>query len=112
MFVAVRRYSRNMSIFAAVNNGGAESALAAVIFMAIWFSYLGFFVVVGLASAVVSVLALVSLYRNRDKLRGIELAAWVAISLAISIAGPICWFLIGRRKMLDDVHAEEQGTHD
>ena len=80
--------------------------------MAIWFSYLGFFVVVGLASAVVSVLALVSLYRNRDKLRGIELAAWVAISLAISIAGPICWFLIGRRKMLDDVHAEEQGTHD
>ena len=99
-----------MSILTAASSGGAESALAAVIFMAVWFSYLGFFVVVGLASAVVSVLALVSLYRNRDKLRSIELAAWVAISLAISIAGPICWFLIGRRKMLDEAPTEEPAT--
>ena len=101
-----------MSIFAAVSNGGPDgSAAFAVVFMMIfWFAYIGFFIVLGLASAVVSVLALVSIYRNRSQLRGIELAAWVAISLAITIAGPVCWFLIGRRKMLDDARAEEQPT--
>ncbi|MBH0130888.1 PLDc N-terminal domain-containing protein [Salinibacterium sp. NK8237] len=101
-----------MSIFAAVSNGGPDgSAAVAIIFMMIfWFAYIGFFVVLGLTSAIVSVLALVSIYRNRATLRGIELAAWVAISLVITIAGPLCWFLIGRRKMLDDVRAEEQPT--
>lgn len=99
-----------MSILTAVHNGAPESAIAAIIFIVLWFGYFGFFVVMGLVSAVVSVLALVSLYRNRDKLRNIELAAWVAISLIVSIAGPLCWFLIGRRKTLDDSRAQEQST--
>ncbi|MBH0117288.1 PLDc N-terminal domain-containing protein [Salinibacterium sp. NG253] len=101
-----------MSIFAAVSNGGPDgSAAIAVVFMMIfWFAYIGFFVLIGLVSLAVSVLALVSLYRNRDKLRAIELAVWVGISLVVTIAGPLCWFFIGRRKMLDDERAHEQPT--
>ncbi|MEV8254407.1 hypothetical protein AB0O95_10640 [Rhodoglobus sp. NPDC076762] len=96
-----------MSVFAATTNGAPESAIAAIIFMVFWFGYIGFFVVAGLASAVVAVLALVSLYRNRDKLRAIELAVWVGISLVVTIAGPLCWFLIGRKKMLEDTRADQ-----
>ncbi|GHD83334.1 phospholipase D-like protein [Salinibacterium amurskyense] len=101
-----------MSILAAVSNGGPEASAAfAVIFMMVfWVAYIGFFVVLGLTSLAVSVLALVSLYRNRDKLRAIELAVWVGISLVVTIVGPLCWFIIGRRKMLDDVRAHEQPT--
>ena len=101
-----------MSILAAISNIGpdASAAFAVILMMAFWVAYIGFFLVMALTSLVISVLALVSLYRNRAKLRAIELAAWVGISLIITIVGPLSWFLIGRKKMLEDASAQEHPT--
>ncbi|MBH0009728.1 PLDc N-terminal domain-containing protein [Salinibacterium sp. SWN1162] len=99
-----------MSILTAVSNSGPDgsTAIAVIFMMVFWVAYAGAFMIFGLVSLAASVLALVSLYRNRDKLRAIELAAWVGICLLLTILGPLSWFLIGRRKMLDDSRAEEQ----
>lgn len=101
-----------MSIIAAVSPSGPDgsAAIAVVFMMVFWLASIGFFVLLGLVSLAASALALVSLYRNRDKLRAIELAVWVGISLIATILGPLCWFFIGRRKMLDDERAQEQAA--
>jgi len=57
-------------------------------------------ILVIIAAAVIA--ALVSIYRHRSQMSGIEIAVWVAVCLFVSIVGPAAWFAIGGRRIRDE----------
>jgi hypothetical protein len=58
-----------------------------------------------------AIAALVSIYRIRERMVGLEVALWVAVAVFLPAVGPLLWFVLGHRKTRETSSDKVQTTH-